>query len=102
MPEPTTLDEFLALLDDALFEMEDLRAAAEYEDGSERDLGEMLPVFEEIEAGLKQLRTGLKDGSRKPGSGQDLPFMGLVHHWKVRIPIARLLERINDLQRKGL
>jgi hypothetical protein len=102
MPEPKTPEEFMALLDDALFEMEELRAAVEFEEGSERDLSDVVPVFTQIEDGLKQLRSGLMDGSRQLSSGQDLPFMGLVHEWKIRIPVARLIIQVNDLQRRGL
>jgi len=102
MPEPKSPEEFMSLLDDALFEMEELRASVEFEDGGERDLSELVPVFTQIEDGLKQLRSGLADGSRRLGSGQDLPFMGLVHQWKIRIPVARLIIQVNDLQRRGL
>jgi hypothetical protein len=103
MFEPQTPDDYLDLIDQAVYEVEDLMAAAEYEELSqEDDLSAMRPVLQLLLTELKKLHAAVQSGVQPLGSGQDLPFMTLVRQWKTRLPVGGLFEAVNEVQKKGL
>jgi len=86
-------------VEQALFEIEDLRAAAEYDMDS---LGAATEFLEELERDVRALRASMADGSYQFGS-EDLPFVRVVAKQDERIlPFKSLLLKINETHRKGL
>ncbi len=94
-------DDFLDLVDQAIYEMDDLIAYAQDDSDMEGDFSGMLPIYQQIITELKKFHAAVQADPHPFGAGQDLPFMALVHKWKARIPIGGLLEAINEAQKKG-
>lgn len=97
--DPTNLDEYLALIDQALFEIEDLRAAMEFEmEGMEG----ALDFIDDVERELRKLRTNLTNGSHIYATG-DLPYMPKIKQVNHNtLPFKVLLEDINRVHRHGM
>ncbi len=96
---PSTPQAYAELVQQALFEVEELRAAVEYDMDS---MGMALDFLDELEAGVRQLRDSMRDGSYQFGD-RDLPFMKIVEQQDDRIlPFKYLLRMINATHRQGL
>ncbi len=96
---PKTAEAYVELVDQALFEIEDLRAAAEYDMDS---LGAATEFLEELERDVRALRASMADGSYLFGK-EDLRFVNVVAKQDERIlPFKRLLLKINETHRNGL
>ncbi len=96
---PKTAEAYVDLVDQALFEIEDLRAAAEYDMDS---LGAATEFLEELERDVRTLRASMTDGSYLFGK-EDLRFVKVVAKQDERIlPFKQLLLKINETHRKGL
>jgi len=96
---PKTAEEYVDLVDQALFEIEDLRAAAEYDMES---MGAATEFLEELERDVRALRASMADGSYQFGK-EDLRFVNVVARQDERIlPFKQLLLKINETHRKGL
>ena len=106
IPNPSTMADYLYLVDQAVFEAGDRvmsegddEAEPEPEPEPEPDLDTSFATL--LEQQLKVLQAGITDGSYE-FADQDLPFMALVQRYKSQIPFAELLERINSTHRGGL
>lgn len=96
---PKTAEEYVDLVDQALFEIEDLRAAAEYDTDS---LGAATEFLIELERDVRALRESMADGSYLFGK-EDLRFVKVVSKQDERIlPFKQLLLKINETHRYGL
>lgn len=96
---PKTPEEYVDLVDQALFELEDLRAAAEYDMES---MGAATEFLEELERDVRRLRESMADGSYRFGDAE-LPFVKVVERQDERIlPFKQLLLKINETHIKGL
>ncbi len=96
---PKTPEAYVDLVEQALFEIEDLRAAAEYDMDS---MGAATEFLEELERDVRALRASMADGSYQFGK-EDLPFVKVVARQDERIlPFKSLLLKINETHRKGL
>ena len=96
---PKTPEEYVDLVDQALFEIEDLRLAAEYDMDSMADATEFL---EQLERDIGKLRDSMADGSYQFGK-ENLPYVKVVEHQDERIlPFKLLLLKINETHIKGL
>ncbi len=96
---PRTPEEYVDLVEQALFEIEELRASAEYD---MEEMGEALGFVDELEAGVRALLESMRDGSYR-FADEDLPFMRLIEpvHESL-LPFKSLLKLINDTHRQGL
>lgn len=101
MRGPANVDELLDLVDQAIFEMEDVLMCAGDEDYEDFEFSELTPVYEYLVKALKQLHADLTRGESGLGRGQDLEFMPLVEKWSRRIPFAGLLGQINSVYKSG-
>ena len=96
---PKTVEEYVDLVDQALFEIDDLRAAAEYDMDS---MGAANEFLAELEREVKALRASMTDGSYRFGK-EDLPFVKVVSlQDEMILPFKRLLLKINETHMNGL
>lgn len=102
MTTPRTQDEYLDLVDQAIFEIEDVLMCAEDEgDPEDSAFSDILPVYEELSSNLKKLHADILQGRYAIGQGEDLPFMPLATKWKERIPFHDLLAALNYAYKTG-
>jgi hypothetical protein len=96
---PKTPEEYVDLVDQALFEIEDLRLAAEYDMDS---MGAATEFLEALERDVRRLRTSMADGSYRFGK-ENLPYFKVIEHQDERLlPFKMLLLKINETHVNGL
>ena len=96
---PKTAEEYVDLVDQALFEIEDLRMAAEYDMDS---MGAATDFLEDLERDVRRLRDSMADGSYMFGK-ENLSFFNIAKHQDERVlPFRQLLLKINETHINGL
>ncbi len=96
---PKTPEQYVDLVDQAIFEIEDLRLAAEYDMDS---MGAATEFLEELEQDVRKLRESMADASYRFGK-ENLPFVKVIENQDERIlPFKQLLLKINETHIKGL
>jgi hypothetical protein len=96
---PKTAEEYVDLVDQALFEIEDLRMAAEYDMDS---MGAAMDFLTDLERDVRKLRDSMADGSYMFGK-ENLPFFKIAEQQEERIlPFRQLLLKINETHINGL
>ncbi len=99
MKRARNVDEYVALLKEAIYEVEEMRAAIEYD---EEYMGGARQFIAELEKILKEIFESMKDGSYCWRTG-DLKFMSIINDVDDRLlPFRSLLIRINDTHKNGL
>ncbi|HEB86567.1 MAG TPA: general secretion pathway protein GspF [Gammaproteobacteria bacterium] len=99
MKRPTTLDDYIELVEQAIFEVEELRFSVEFD---EEFMEGALNFVDILEQQLTDLLTSLKEERYEFGN-EDLPFMEFVKHQSnFLLPFKGLLNLINNTHRKGL
>jgi hypothetical protein len=94
-----TPEEYVELVNQAIFEIEELRMAAEYDMD---DLGTSMAFVDDLEKRVRALKASMEDGTYAFGN-RDLPFMEIVNkHDTDALPFRYLLRVINETHRKGL
>ncbi|AWP23355.1 hypothetical protein C4901_08420 [Acidiferrobacter sp. SPIII_3] len=99
MHTPVNQEEFLDLLDQAIFETRDMLSMIESE-GEDFELGENAGVFEVLERMLVALHTEICAGHHAFG-GSALAYTDLLARFRSRIPFADVLEMLNTVQKDG-
>ena len=95
-PKPQAKDarEYLALIDQAIAEVEDLRDVITFEDGDDS-------FVEKLASSLKTLKQSL-DPANPQLTGEPLPFMRIVEEVELSLlPFKNLLLRIDATNRLG-
>lgn len=96
---PKTPEAYVELVNQALYELEELRFAMEYDMDS---MGEAASFLDTLDEQLKELRETMADGSYRFGK-EDLPFMKLVDAQDERVmPFKYLFATINRTHLEGL
>ncbi|NNG11805.1 MAG: general secretion pathway protein GspF [Halobacteria archaeon] len=92
-------EEYAALVDQAIFDLKELRASTDYDiEAIDTNTAYLGVLLEE----LRELRASMADGSYLFGRN-DLPFMRIVkQHSERELPFIRLLYQINATHRQGL
>ncbi|HQU15542.1 MAG: hypothetical protein B7Z66_00660 [Chromatiales bacterium 21-64-14] len=99
MQRPRTAKEYFELVDQTLFEIEELRWSAEYD---AEDLGGALKFLDPLEAEVRKLRAQMLDGTYHFGNA-DLQFMEIVAQQNTALlPFKSLLQSINQTHKHGL
>ncbi len=94
-----SVDEYVEMVKQAIFEVEELRLAYEYDMDS---MGGAAPFIDLLDADLKALFDSMKDGSYQ-FRNEDFPFMKIVEREEDRrLPFKYLLRQINETHRLGL
>ncbi len=102
MYKPKNVDDYVELINQALFEIDDLILCAADEGEDDAEFSAMTPDLRVIEAGLKTLHAELLGGDYVIGRSEDLPFMPVVQKVRKRLPIVVLIDAINNTHKKGL
>ena len=94
-----SVEEYVGLVDQAIFELEELGAASGFDiEAIDVNLDFINRVLGEVRA----LRASMADGSYLFGR-QDLPFMRLIRGCdETTLPFIRLFYQINETHRRGL
>lgn len=96
---PGTPEAYVELVKQAMFEIEELRAAVEYDMEGMQD---SVAFIDDLEQAIKSVYDSMTDGSYT-FQDKDLPFMEIVRqHGVFSLPFRDLLNLINDTHRKGL
>jgi len=95
---PKTPEDYVRLVEQALIEVDELKASYEFD---MEDAGAHMAYLEPLEQGLRKLRASMADGSYEFGN-QDLPFMEIANRYTRLIPFTELLAMINHTHRNGL
>ncbi len=99
MRRAKTVEEYVALIKDALYEVSEVRAAIEFD---EEGMGEAPRYIDDIESCLKQIFEDMKTGDYVWNTG-DLPYISVIRELDDGvIPFKSLLIRINDTHKNGL
>jgi hypothetical protein len=94
-----TVEEYVNLLDQAIFETEELEIVAEFDMES---MGATASFVDSLKKTLRDMRKSMEDGGYR-FENKDLPFMKIVERYDERsLPFKFLLRRINDTHRYGL
>jgi hypothetical protein len=92
-------EEFVDLVHQAVYEVDELRACFEED---EYDMERYAPFIDALDASLRQLYDDIISGNYAgAGMGGDLPFMKIVNRFERDIPFRDLLKTINAAHRKG-
>lgn len=101
MYKARNVDDYVELINQALFEIEDLILCAEDEGDGDNEFSIMMPDLRVIEAGLKALHAEILGGNYVIGRGEDLPCMPVVQKVRKRLPIVSLIDAVNTAHKKG-
>ena len=101
MYKARNVDDYVELINQALFEIEDLILCAEDEGDGDAEFTAMMPDLRVIEAGLKALHAEILGGGYVIGRGEDLPCMPVVQKVRKRLPIVSLIDAVNTAHKKG-
>jgi len=96
-----SVDDYMELINQALFEVDDLILCAEDEGEADAEFSVVTPQLRVIEAGLKALHAEILGWNYVIGRGEDLPFMPVVHKVRKQLPIAALIDAVNHAHKKG-
>ena len=99
--KPRDPNEYMDLLDQAIFEIDEIMACIDDEDGEDFSLYELLPIFEFLQKELRQIDQDLRSGEHHFGEGKELPYAELLKNWGARIPCADVLRMLNEIYIKG-
>jgi len=99
MKRPKTVEEYVTLVKQAVFEVDDLLAAYEYDS---EGMGNVSKFLGELAAHVKNLHQQMVNGTYQFANGE-LPFMNIVRAQGDNVlPFKSLLLIINETHEKGL
>ena len=96
---PATMEEYLELIESALFDVDELRMSVEFDmEFMEGAMGFVDPLAKD----LRDMQNAIKDGSYE-FADNDFPFMPIVQSQpNLNLPFKPVLRMINETHRKGL
>lgn len=99
MKRPANLNEYIVLVGEAVYEVDELRACLEHDD---EEAATYTPYLDPLDSMLRELQESMTaDTYPGAGSGEDLPFMPLFKQHERNIPFRELLRTINATHREG-
>lgn len=100
MKRPKTTDEYVDLMHQAVYEVDEIRSIME-EDSDE--FAPFKPYINELDNQLRQMYDDMVSGKYKfDPNGPELPFMHIVRKLGSRLPFGLLLKVIDQTHREGL
>lgn len=101
MRGPRTWDEYVDLVHQAVYEVDELRACMMEEDELD-DVDLYNQYVGLLDKQLRELYEAMTSGNYQFPSSTDLPFMALVRQYGRFMPFRSLLDLINRTHREGL
>lgn len=101
MLEPRNMDEYIDLVHEAIYEIDELRLSIE-ESSLDDDWERYRDLLEPLDAEVRKFYEALTSGAHRFRPEEDLPFMPLVERLGKEVPVKPLLEAINRAHRRGL
>jgi hypothetical protein len=99
---PETPEGYYDLIQQALFEINDLRASLEYDELDGPNMAQALGMLEAIEKPLQDMAIQMREGTYEFGT-KELPFMPLARRQREEmLPFKHLLRMINETHVNGL
>jgi hypothetical protein len=100
MKRPKTIDEYVDLMHQAVYEVDEIRSIME-EDSDE--FAPFRPYIDLLDKQLRQMYDDMLAGRYKfDPNGPELPFMEVVRKLGPRLPFGNLLKVIDQTHSKGL
>jgi len=100
MKRPKTVDEYIDLMHQAVYEVDELRSIMD-EDSDE--FAPFRPYIDLLDKQLRQMYDDMLTGNyRFDPNGPELPFMDVVRKLGPRLPFGNLLKVIDQTHREGL
>ncbi len=97
MPRARSMDEYIEMLKDALYEIQEVKATAEFDDY----MNDSVLIADAMKPELEQVLKMTEEGTNQFGS--QFSFMQNMNQMPTEIvPFKHLLMRINDTQKNGL
>jgi hypothetical protein len=96
---PKTREALLDLIDQALFELDELKASVEFDEIEE--FAPHMTTYDALTQELLKLQAEVKAGGAV-GGGKDHAFMALAQDRERVIPFHRLLKDINEAYKAGV
>lgn len=99
MKGPKTYDEYVDLVHNAVYEVDEMRAAIDYDPENAERWSAMLDNLDVV---LRKLYDEMVADTYTFPTGNDLPYMQFVNRWGREIPFKQLLGVINETHKNGL
>lgn len=100
MKRPKTADEYVDLMHQAVYEVDELRSIM---DEDSEEFAVFRPYIDLLDKQLRQMYDEMLSGTyRFDPNGPELPFMVVVHKLGSRLPFGNLLKAIDQTHRLGL
>lgn len=99
MKRPKTVDEYIDLVHQAVYEIDEFRTSLDYEPENAEMFG---PFIDHLDVLVRKVYDDMVGGRYEWGFGEDLPFMPLVVKYGRFIPFQRLLMTVNETHKNGL
>lgn len=96
---PKTIDEYVDLMHQAVYEIDELRSSLDYDPEQGQQYG---PFIDHLDAQVRKVYDDMVAGHYEWGYGEDLPFFPLVVKYGRFIPFLRLLMVLNETHKNGL
>jgi len=101
MYDVNTPEEYMRLLEQTIYEVDDLIRCAEDEGDVDPELTSQLASLQAMRRGLVRLAEQLASGEHELGKGKELPFMEEVRNARY-LPFRPMFDSLNSAYRKGL
>ena len=99
MRRARTVDEYVAMIKDAIYEVDEMRASIEYD---EEYMSPSSKIIDELESSLREMMDVMQNGTYNWRTG-DLKYIPIIKDLDERVvPFRSLLLRINDTHKHGL
>lgn len=102
MHQPRSRHEYLDLVDQLIYEMEDLLRCAEDESESEPEFSTQLELYHELLTAIRNHRDAVAAGRHGFADGKDLPFFAEARARRVFLPFFVMIEALNSAHKAGL
>jgi hypothetical protein len=98
--ETRTPEEYIQLLDQIVFEVDELMRCAEEEGEVDLEFSQQLGFFRVLRTNLMDFRAALVGGEHEFGQGKDIAFMESLRRGP-RIPFRAMIDVLNKTYREG-
>ncbi len=99
MKGPKTYDEYVDLVHQGVYEVDEMRASIDYDpENAER----WSAILDQLDGVLRKLYDDMISDRYEFPTGKDLSFMQFLNRWGREIPFKQLLLVINEAHKNGL